>query len=105
MGWPFNIILPNNLKQDRKYFDSGDYALSKAGVAPQSNVGTAIPSPEKYDFSKLNYLCLTPSKVYPTHLLRLQTTRTSALRQVGPLAARCMALVQPATALWLLTLR
>jgi hypothetical protein len=33
--------------QDRKYFDSGDYALSKAGVAPQSNVGTAIPNPEK----------------------------------------------------------
>ena len=33
--------------QDRKYFDSGDYALSKAGVAPQSTVGTAIPNPEK----------------------------------------------------------
>jgi len=36
------------LKQmkDRKYFDSGDYALSKAGRAPQSTVGTAIPNPE-----------------------------------------------------------
>ncbi|KAG6336117.1 hypothetical protein ID866_2983 [Astraeus odoratus] len=34
--------------QDRKYFDSGDYALSKAGKAPQTAVGTAIPSPEKY---------------------------------------------------------
>ena len=34
--------------QDRKYFDSGDYALSKAGKAPQNTVGTAIPSPEKY---------------------------------------------------------
>lgn len=33
--------------QDRKYFDSGDYALSKAGVAPQNTVGTAIPNPEK----------------------------------------------------------
>lgn len=33
--------------QDRKYFDSGDYALSKAGKAPQNTVGTAIPSPEK----------------------------------------------------------
>ena len=33
--------------QDRKYFDSGDYALSKAGVAPQNAVGTAIPNPEK----------------------------------------------------------
>lgn len=34
--------------KDRKYFDSGDYALSKAGVAPQNAVGTAIPNPEKY---------------------------------------------------------
>lgn len=34
--------------QDRKYFDSGDYALSKAGKAPQNTVGTAIPSPEKF---------------------------------------------------------
>ncbi|CCA72975.1 hypothetical protein PIIN_06930 [Serendipita indica DSM 11827] len=34
------------VQKDRKYFDSGDYALSKAGVAPPSNVGTAIPSPE-----------------------------------------------------------
>ncbi|KAG8915764.1 hypothetical protein FRC03_001362 [Tulasnella sp. 419] len=34
------------VQKDRKYFDSGDYALSKAGVAPQANVGTAIPSPE-----------------------------------------------------------
>jgi len=33
--------------QDRKYFDSGDYALSKAGVGPQNAVGTAIPNPEK----------------------------------------------------------
>lgn len=33
--------------KDRKYFDSGDYALSKAGVAPQNAVGTAIPNPEK----------------------------------------------------------
>ncbi|KAF8270817.1 camp-regulated phosphoprotein/endosulfine conserved region-domain-containing protein [Lactarius quietus] len=34
------------LHQDRKYFDSGDYALSKAGVGPQNAVGTAIPNPE-----------------------------------------------------------
>jgi len=34
------------VQKDRKYFDSGDYALSKAGVAPQTNVGTAIPNPE-----------------------------------------------------------
>lgn len=36
----------NKLKQERKYFDSGDYALSKAGKAPQQSVGTAIPNPE-----------------------------------------------------------
>ena len=35
----------NDVMQDRKYFDSGDYALSKAGVAPQNTVGTAIPDP------------------------------------------------------------
>ncbi|KAI0086593.1 camp-regulated phosphoprotein/endosulfine conserved region-domain-containing protein [Irpex rosettiformis] len=34
------------MQKDRKYFDSGDYALSKAGKAPQNTVGTAIPSPE-----------------------------------------------------------
>jgi len=33
------------MQKDRKYFDSGDYALSKAGVAPQGTVGTAIPNP------------------------------------------------------------
>ncbi|TFY64172.1 hypothetical protein EVG20_g6039 [Dentipellis fragilis] len=35
------------MQKDRKFFDSGDYALSKAGVAPQNAVGTAIPNPEK----------------------------------------------------------
>ncbi|KAF5345532.1 hypothetical protein D9758_011996 [Tetrapyrgos nigripes] len=34
------------MQKDRKYFDSGDYALSKAGVTPQNTVGTAIPNPE-----------------------------------------------------------
>ncbi|KAG5338865.1 hypothetical protein E4T56_gene3992 [Termitomyces sp. T112] len=34
------------MQKERKYFDSGDYALSKAGVAPQTTVGTAIPNPE-----------------------------------------------------------
>ncbi|UZJ51152.1 hypothetical protein CBS101457_000472 [Exobasidium rhododendri] len=38
-------VLGNKLKE-RKYFDSGDYALSKAGKAPQQSVGTAIPNPE-----------------------------------------------------------
>ncbi|KAI9568415.1 camp-regulated phosphoprotein/endosulfine conserved region-domain-containing protein [Boletus coccyginus] len=39
-----NIL--SKMQKDRKYFDSGDYALSKAGVTPQSTVGTAIPNPE-----------------------------------------------------------
>jgi len=34
------------MQKERKYFDSGDYALSKAGVAPPTTVGTAIPNPE-----------------------------------------------------------
>jgi len=34
------------LQKDRKYFDSGDYALSKAGRAPREAVGTAIPNPD-----------------------------------------------------------
>ncbi|KAF7297788.1 mRNA stability protein [Mycena kentingensis (nom. inval.)] len=39
-----NVLM--KMQKDRKYFDSGDYALSKAGVAPQNAVGTAIPHPE-----------------------------------------------------------
>jgi len=39
-----NIL--TRVQKDRKYFDSGDYALSKAGVGPQNAVGTAIPNPE-----------------------------------------------------------
>ncbi|EJU03212.1 hypothetical protein DACRYDRAFT_49982 [Dacryopinax primogenitus] len=41
-----NVLM--KMQKDRKYFDSGDYALSKAGVAPENAVGTAIPSPESY---------------------------------------------------------
>ncbi|KAF9464139.1 camp-regulated phosphoprotein/endosulfine conserved region-domain-containing protein [Collybia nuda] len=39
-----NVLM--KMQKERKYFDSGDYALSKAGVAPQNTVGTAIPNPE-----------------------------------------------------------
>jgi len=39
-----NIL--TKMQKERKYFDSGDYALSKAGVAPPTIVGTAIPNPE-----------------------------------------------------------
>ncbi|KAE9405760.1 hypothetical protein BT96DRAFT_316812 [Gymnopus androsaceus JB14] len=34
------------VQRDRKYFDSGDYALSKAGVTSEESVGTAIPNPD-----------------------------------------------------------
>jgi hypothetical protein len=34
------------VQKDRKYFDSGDYALSKAGVTSPAQVGTTIPNPE-----------------------------------------------------------
>ncbi|KAG6372871.1 hypothetical protein JVT61DRAFT_7306 [Boletus reticuloceps] len=48
-----NIL--TKMQKDRKYFDSGDYALSKAGVAPQNTVGTAIPHPEKYASCSLTH--------------------------------------------------
>jgi len=46
-GFPkFPFASKKPLAAERKFFDSGDYALSKAGRAPQSIVGTAIPNPE-----------------------------------------------------------
>jgi len=39
-----NVLM--KMQKERKYFDSGDYAMSKAGVAPPTTVGTAIPNPE-----------------------------------------------------------
>ncbi|TPX51503.1 hypothetical protein SeMB42_g01093 [Synchytrium endobioticum] len=36
---------------DRKYFDSGDYALSKAGKTSAKDVGTSHPSPERIPHS------------------------------------------------------
>jgi len=42
------------MQKDRKYFDSGDYALSKAGKAPQNTVGTAIPNPENIPHASPN---------------------------------------------------
>ncbi|KAH9980231.1 camp-regulated phosphoprotein/endosulfine conserved region-domain-containing protein [Lactifluus volemus] len=47
------------MQKDRKYFDSGDYALSKAGVGPQNAVGTAIPNPEN----------IPHASPHPTHQL------------------------------------
>ncbi|TPX30694.1 hypothetical protein SmJEL517_g05802 [Synchytrium microbalum] len=36
---------------DRKYFDSGDYALSKAGKTSAQDVGSQHPSPERIPHS------------------------------------------------------
>ncbi|KAL9931454.1 hypothetical protein V8E36_009619 [Tilletia maclaganii] len=44
---PARANVKANKSHERKYFDSGDYALSKAGKAPQQSVGTAIPNPER----------------------------------------------------------
>lgn len=46
LSWPLLMTTP----QERKYFDSGDYALSKAGKASDSGVtsiGREHPVPEK----------------------------------------------------------
>ncbi|BGP58250.1 hypothetical protein JCM8202_000988 [Rhodotorula sphaerocarpa] len=48
---PQKNLLANKLKE-RKYFDSGDYAMSKAGVSPPQSVGTAIPSPANIPHAK-----------------------------------------------------
>jgi len=43
---PTHKSLLNQSLKERKFFDSGDYALSKAGKSSPHSVGTAIPSPE-----------------------------------------------------------
>ncbi|PWN47248.1 Endosulfine-domain-containing protein [Violaceomyces palustris] len=60
-------LLGNKLKE-RKYFDSGDYALSKAGRAPQQSVGTAIPNPETIPHAS-TVSSPTPSASLPTSSL------------------------------------
>jgi len=42
---PQKTIL-TKMQKDRKYFDSGDYMMSKAGVPAAQAPGTAIPTPE-----------------------------------------------------------
>ncbi|CAO3638761.1 unnamed protein product [Cunninghamella echinulata] len=38
-------LIGHKLKE-RKYFDSGDYALSKAGKEPEALIGSEHPSPD-----------------------------------------------------------
>ncbi|KAI8804066.1 camp-regulated phosphoprotein/endosulfine conserved region-domain-containing protein [Cladochytrium replicatum] len=44
-------VLNSRLKGERKYFDSGDYALSKAGKSSATDVGSQHPSPERIPHS------------------------------------------------------
>lgn len=47
--WPQPLTLTLRLDQERKYFDSGDYALSKAGKASEggvTSIGSQHPLPE-----------------------------------------------------------
>ncbi|ORX93945.1 Endosulfine-domain-containing protein [Basidiobolus meristosporus CBS 931.73] len=43
---PSGKDLVNRKLKDRKYFDSGDYALQKAGKTSAAEVGSIHPSPE-----------------------------------------------------------
>jgi hypothetical protein len=47
---PKKSVLGHRLKE-RKYFDSGDYAMSKAGKAAPTSVGSAHPTPESIPHS------------------------------------------------------
>jgi len=60
------------MQKDRKYFDSGDYAMSKAGVGLQSAVGTAIPNPENipHASSHSNQQTLSTSPATPISPVR-----------------------------------
>lgn len=45
-------ILSARMKgSDRKYFDSGDYAMSQAGKGSSKDVGSSHPSPEQIPHS------------------------------------------------------
>ncbi|OAJ38260.1 hypothetical protein BDEG_22209 [Batrachochytrium dendrobatidis JEL423] len=52
---------------DRKYFDSGDYAMSQAGKSSPNEVGSQHPSPERIPHSipqsfKKNDVTNSPAK-------------------------------------------
>ncbi|KAI0316813.1 Endosulfine-domain-containing protein [Amylostereum chailletii] len=69
------------MQKDRKFFDSGDYALSKAGVAPQNTVGTAIPSPENIPHASSGHpgLNITPSGANMRENVSTSPVRESSL--------------------------
>ncbi|PPR00467.1 hypothetical protein CVT24_004528 [Panaeolus cyanescens] len=75
-----NVLM--KMQKERKYFDSGDYALSKAGVAPQNTVGTAIPNPENIPHAS------TPGNGHNSHqgLSISPTNSTSSIAKESGLA-------------------
>ncbi|KAI0801733.1 camp-regulated phosphoprotein/endosulfine conserved region-domain-containing protein [Irpex lacteus] len=68
------------MQKDRKYFDSGDYALSKAGKAPQNTVGTTIPSPENIPHAA------SPITIHPTSASPPANNSASSPIKESPLA-------------------
>lgn len=74
---PTSTQLLNKKIQDRKYFDSGDYALSKAGkVSPATApVGSRHPNPDTIPHSasalRQNSLATSPrrSSIVTTHVM------------------------------------
>ncbi|KAJ1799635.1 hypothetical protein LPJ77_006272 [Coemansia sp. RSA 2523] len=43
---PGNALIARNRLKERKYFDSGDYAMNKAGKGGMESVGKEHPSPD-----------------------------------------------------------
>ncbi|KAL1923987.1 uncharacterized protein VTP21DRAFT_7022 [Calcarisporiella thermophila] len=61
-------VLGHRFKGQRKYFDSGDYALSKVGTG--TLVGSGHPSPETIPHSNPVHSGVTPAPVRRSSLVR-----------------------------------
>lgn len=62
---PKKNVAKHNL-MERKYFDSGDYALSKAGKTAPQSVGTTIPSPENIHHATHSAISTPTTLPHPT---------------------------------------
>ncbi|KAK9700623.1 hypothetical protein K7432_012115 [Basidiobolus ranarum] len=67
--------------KDRKYFDSGDYALKKAGQV-STEVGLQHPSPEKIPHA--SPIAATSSLQKETSLNQVTATSTPHIEKYGP---------------------
>ncbi|KAA8907861.1 camp-regulated phospho protein/endosulfine conserved region-domain-containing protein [Sphaerosporella brunnea] len=77
-------ILKNKLKE-RKYFDSGDYALSKAGKASDvgvTNIGSQHPLPEN-----IPHIHSTPNASDPSPVKEHTHLRSSPMAGEAPVTA------------------